>query len=216
MVFVRLAGCPWRCRYCDTPGSLAFDSGEEMGAEEVLVRVRGFLDAAPHGAVSFTGGEPLMQTEFLGVLLKGVRALDAQTYLETAGTHPLLLRRVIADVDAVSMDVKLPSAIGRSFWEEHREFLAVAAGKVFVKIVLTDTSTDDELSAAFTMISAAVPTPTAVLQPATERTVAVGGDSEVLAGPPSSLRLATIEEWARRVLPDVRTIPQMHPLWGLP
>ena len=48
MVFVRLAGCPWRCRYCDTPESLDFDSGEEMGTEDVLRRARGFLEEFPY------------------------------------------------------------------------------------------------------------------------------------------------------------------------
>ncbi|HUS23480.1 MAG TPA: 7-carboxy-7-deazaguanine synthase QueE [Candidatus Binatia bacterium] len=54
-VFVRLTGCPLRCRYCDT--SYAFAGGESLSVEAVLERVRGF--GVRH--VCVTGGEPLAQ-----------------------------------------------------------------------------------------------------------------------------------------------------------
>lgn len=223
MVFLRLAGCPWRCRYCDTPGSLPMNSGEEMSAPEAVKRVRALLEERPHAAVSFTGGEPLLQTDFLEVLLASVKAMETPTYLETAGTHPELLKRVIGLVDQVAMDVKLPSVIGREFWAEHEAFLQAAAGKAVIKIVVTEDSVEEELERALRVALSVDPVPVVVLQPVTsiqdlsQRLAgSAGAEKKALLSPPSPARLVALWEWARRKLPDVRIVPQMHPIWGLP
>jgi 7-carboxy-7-deazaguanine synthase len=53
-VFVRLTGCPLRCRWCDT--AYAFHGGDKMSLEEILGRVR----EAGTPLVEITGGEPLI------------------------------------------------------------------------------------------------------------------------------------------------------------
>jgi organic radical activating enzyme len=157
--------------------------------------------------------------------MKGLKGLGVMTYLETSGTHPEALRGVIGDSDAVAMDVKLPSAIGRSFWAEHEEFLKIAGGKAFVKIVLTEDLTEEEMARATTLLAAARPVPPLVLQPATvvpEIPTGAGtrrGNGSPVArrvSPPSPKRIEAWKEFARRRLIDVRVLPQMHPLWGVP
>jgi 7-carboxy-7-deazaguanine synthase len=219
MIFTRLSGCPWRCRYCDTPNSLLVSSGEEKSVEDVLDDIHHLQEKHVHKTVSFTGGEPLLQPDFLAALMASVKRLDLSPYLETSGTHPDLLRRVIGHVDVVSMDVKLPSAIGRAFWEEHAEFLKIAAGKAFLKIVLTAETTDEELERAFQIAASIEPVPTVVLQPVTalpDLAARLEKRAGTLVLPPSPGRVAGWWEWARRKLPDVRLIPQMHPVWGMP
>jgi organic radical activating enzyme len=232
MVFVRLAGCPWRCRYCDTPGSLSLDAGSERTVEDVLARAQELERERPHKAVSLTGGEPLLQADFSAALLKGLKGLGVRTYLETSGTHPEALRGLIADTDVVAMDVKLPSAIGRVFWAEHEEFLRIAGGKAFVKIVLTEDTNEEEMARAIDLLSAARPVPPLVLQPATvvadipraekrgQHTHLPVGEMSMLsrapgASPPSPKRTEAWKEFAQRRLTDVRVLPQMHPLWGV-
>ena len=56
-VFVRLAGCNLRCRYCDTRHAL--EDGETMSLEDILQRV----DSYGVNLVEITGGEPLVQDE---------------------------------------------------------------------------------------------------------------------------------------------------------
>jgi 7-carboxy-7-deazaguanine synthase len=99
-VFVRLTGCPLRCRYCDT--AYAFSGGEWWSLEDILARVREL--GAHH--VCVTGGEPLAQRSCLALLS---RLCDAghEVSLETSGALPVSevdprVRRVV--------DVKTPAS----------------------------------------------------------------------------------------------------------
>lgn len=219
-VFVRLAGCPWRCVYCDTPDSLTPQPHQRMSVDQVMERVQALRKERDHAAVSLTGGEPLAQTPFLTALLAQLKTAGLKTYLETSGTAPDLLRRVIDHCDVVAMDMKLPSAIGRSFWDEHADFLRAAGAKAFVKIVVTAESKEDELKMALDILSALPQAPTVVLQPVTEIVPLderlADHATDRLVAPPAPQALAAWWRMFRRRLPDVRILPQMHPLWGLP
>ena len=76
--FVRLTGCPLRCRYCDT--EYAFSGGELIELEEILRQV----GTKKVRYVTVTGGEPLAQPDCLGLLQ---RLCDAEykVSLETSG-----------------------------------------------------------------------------------------------------------------------------------
>jgi 7-carboxy-7-deazaguanine synthase len=218
-IFIRLAGCPWRCRYCDTPDSLTREGHKTMSVEDVLDEVHHLQEKFEHKTVSVTGGEPLVQADFLQALLPALRRLGLRTYLETSGTHPEQMRRLAGECDVVAMDVKLPSAIGRGYWDEHSAFLAAAGSKVFVKIVLTSESTDAELQQAFSLLTVADPVPPVVLQPVTairelDRRLESSPETSGLVVPPPPHRVLEIWEKARQKLSDVRLVPQMHPLWG--
>jgi organic radical activating enzyme len=219
-IFVRLAGCPWRCRYCDTPGSLGREGAGLITVEGVLDRIHHLQEERPHATVSVTGGEPLAQADFLAELLPAVRRLGWRAYLETSGTQPDQLAKVVDECDVVAMDIKLPSAVGREFWAEHAAFLKACGGKAFAKVVLTADVTDDEFERAVRLLAEAQPVPLLVLQPVTPTTeltdrLAGRADGKRLVPPPPH-RLLSLWDAARHRLPDVRLIPQMHPVWGLP
>lgn len=99
-VFVRLTGCPLRCRYCDT--EYAFHSGEWFDLETIVQRVRGF--GARH--VCVTGGEPLAQPNCL-TLLERLCDHGFQVSLETSGA--LDIAAVDSRVSRV-IDVKTPGS----------------------------------------------------------------------------------------------------------
>ena len=96
-VFVRLTGCPLRCRWCDTPYS--FQGGETVTLNSLLVRIADF--GVP--TVCVTGGEPLAQKNcpaLLGALCDAGYSVSLETSgaLDVSGVDPRVSR--IVDIKA--------------------------------------------------------------------------------------------------------------------
>ncbi len=99
---LRLAGCPLRCSYCDTPKALPFDSGEWMEIEAIAAEVE--RRARPLALV--TGGEPLAQRA-CPRLLERLAGSGRIVQLETSGAYdigavPAGVRRIL--------DIKTPGS----------------------------------------------------------------------------------------------------------
>lgn len=99
-VFVRLTGCPLRCRYCDT--AYAFSGGEMLSLDGILQQVAEY--AVRH--VCVTGGEPLAQMGVLE-LLNALCEAGYEVSLETSGA--LDIASVDSRVSRV-MDIKTPGS----------------------------------------------------------------------------------------------------------
>lgn len=125
-VFVRLTGCPLRCRYCDT--EYAFYGGEKLSLPSILERVAGYKPRY----VTVTGGEPLAQPHCLE-LLTALCDRGCRVSLETSGALP------IGEVDprvVVILDLKTPGSgeVGRNLWEN----LPILKSSDEVKFVICD------------------------------------------------------------------------------
>ena len=82
---VFLQGCPLRCRYCHNPDTQE-GSGTVVTAEELTARLLRFRPYFKRGGgVTFSGGEPLMQPEFLSEMLRRLHQAGIHTCLDTAG-----------------------------------------------------------------------------------------------------------------------------------
>lgn len=226
-IFVRFIGCDLRCSYCDTPEAVKASAGGVPRPCQAQMSPRSFerenlqnpiqpsaltglcsrlvIRGPSRPIVSLTGGEPLLHREFLREWLPGIRS-SFRIYLETNGIHHEAMMEMNRLVDFVSMDIKLPSATGqKARWEEHRAFLTAAAGPaLFVKVVVTRTTSADDVIAASRLIAEHDRRLAFVIQPA-------GGGYA-----PDVKDLLRFQHHALEVLEDVRVLPQVHRLLGIP
>ena len=101
-VFVRLAGCPLRCRWCDTKYAWAEDAGQQRSIAEIVEAVEQW----PCRFVVITGGEPMVNFE-IRQLARELKAVDKHITIETAGIA------YIPDVpcDLMSISPKLSNSV---------------------------------------------------------------------------------------------------------
>ncbi len=99
-----LAGCPWRCPYCQNAALQSFGAATQTGADlhDFLVSRRGLLDG-----VVFSGGEPLAQAATIPAA-EAAHELGFAVGLHTCGAYPQRLREMLPHVDWVGLDVKAP------------------------------------------------------------------------------------------------------------
>jgi len=238
-VFVRMTGCHRRCRYCDTEFALVAEKrariwlGWRRGEPKLTVDnpinaqqvAEWVLQASGQGNlanwVSFTGGEPLLQAEFLaelGVMLKG---LGFRILLETEGGLPDRLEKVLPFVDAVAADIKLPSTTGEPLnWSEAERFLRMVAEapvQACVKIVVTTDIDEGEFERAVELLAQLQTSQSGfrrfcpmalILQPVTP--------ARFVTETPNMELLMHLASSAQKKLIDVRIVPQVHKLMRLP
>ena len=78
-------GCPMRCLYCHNPDSWAIHGGTEMEAQDILDKMLRNLPFYETGGITVTGGEPLLQLDFLIELFTLAKKKGIHTTLDTSG-----------------------------------------------------------------------------------------------------------------------------------
>ena len=79
-------GCPMRCRYCHNADTWRVNSDNQMTADELLdkaERYRGYW--GDKGGITVSGGEPLMQLDFLTELMSKAKQRGINTCVDTSG-----------------------------------------------------------------------------------------------------------------------------------
>lgn len=112
---VFLQGCRLRCQYCHNPDtwSMTGTGVQEMTAEQLVKKLSRFKPYYKDGGgVTFSGGEPLLQKEFLLEVLPLCRQAGIHTCLDTAGYGVGGYEEILKDTDLVLMDVKHYTAAG--------------------------------------------------------------------------------------------------------
>lgn len=105
-------GCPLRCVYCHNPDTW-HKSDTDMTAAEVFAKIRRYKPYFKNGGgVTFSGGEPLMNADFINELYPMLKAEDIGYCLDTSGSVPLTdsVRTAIDNADMVILDVKFYNA----------------------------------------------------------------------------------------------------------
>ena len=104
-LFVRLAGCPFTCFYCDTKESLPLDSGTEYSIEEANRLMDSNLKNQTY-KVNFTGGDPLIQHEAVALLAKHIQSKKILTYLESSCFDVDRFNHVLPFIDIAKIEFK--------------------------------------------------------------------------------------------------------------
>lgn len=78
-------GCPMRCLYCHNPDTWDTEGGQDLKADTILERMERNRSFYRTGGITATGGEPMMQMEFLTELFEKAKARDIHTCLDTSG-----------------------------------------------------------------------------------------------------------------------------------
>ncbi|MBQ2642500.1 MAG: pyruvate formate lyase-activating protein [Eubacterium sp.] len=107
-------GCPMRCAYCHNPDTWAMKGGKEMTVDEILTEYEKKEPFYVNGGITATGGEPMVQLEFLTELFTAAHNQGIHTCLDTSGTmfqpdNEDYLKKVdkLLDVtDLVMLDIK--------------------------------------------------------------------------------------------------------------
>ena len=158
-------GCPMRCAYCHNPDTWDANGGTEMSVDEIYEKFERNKAFYEKGGITASGGEPMMQIDFLTELFKKFHDEGVHTCLDTSGimfpvkeseyiSKPLLSKidKFLDYTDLVMLDIK---QINR---EKHKEltthyndgilefarYLSGRGKKLWIRFVCVPGLTDDE------------------------------------------------------------------------
>ncbi|MFI3229130.1 MAG: pyruvate formate-lyase-activating protein [Bacillota bacterium] len=126
---VFLQGCPLRCLYCHNPDTWKKRDGKQYTVEEIITKYNSYKEFYKSGGITVTGGEPLMQIEFVTELFTQCKQLGIHTCLDTSGIkfNPILhpkMEALMAVTDLVMLDIKHIND------EEHKKLTGFSNQKV--------------------------------------------------------------------------------------
>lgn len=112
VVFVK--GCPMRCQYCHNPDTWEMAGGTKMSTDEILEDYEKYKPFLKGGGLTVTGGEPLVQIDFLTELFEKAKEKGIHTCLDTSG---IMFRRndseiyekyvrLMKSTDLIMLDIK--------------------------------------------------------------------------------------------------------------
>ncbi len=213
-LFVRLAGCPFTCFYCDTVEALPPDSGTEYDVDSACRLIDDSLVQNTF-KVNFTGGDPLLQHRAVAEMARHVQSRGIPTYLESSCFDSARFDHVLPFIDIAKIELKTRDS---GFADErHYDGLienAVAClrsavsskRRTYIKIVVSArTAPDDFEDLAGRVLDVTTDGISGfVIQP-------TYGTEE-----PSLEQLMGFYDLTYPRYPDVRIVPQLHKFIGAP
>lgn len=107
-------GCPMRCKYCHNPDTWKPNTGNLVSAEEILDQYNKNRSFYSKGGLTVTGGEPLLQIDFMIDLFTKAKAQNIHTCIDTSGitynpdntAYIEKLDKLMTLTDLVMLDIK--------------------------------------------------------------------------------------------------------------
>lgn len=104
---VFMQGCPIRCIFCHNPDTWQVKKGKKTTVKELVNDIKKYQNYISTGGVTISGGEPLLQTDFVYALIKSLHKLNIEVAIDTAGSIPVKTTKKVLDTcDLVLLDIK--------------------------------------------------------------------------------------------------------------
>ena len=105
-----MQGCSLKCKYCHNRDTWSFSSGKPVTLQELvkeILKYKSYMDSSG-GGVTVSGGEPLLQTDFICALFRELKKYNIHTAIDTAGSLPLSyeIKELLKFTDLVLLDIK--------------------------------------------------------------------------------------------------------------
>lgn len=147
-------GCKLRCLYCHNPETWALDGqSEEIEAQELVKKIERYKNYyGADGGATFSGGEPLLQPEFLLECLKLCKEKGINTAIDTAGVGFGDYDEILKNCDLVILDVKAVDGeeykklVGQDikFFKQFLEAVQKNGNRLWLRQVIVPGINDDE------------------------------------------------------------------------
>lgn len=157
---VFMQGCPMRCKYCHNPDTWQVGAGKKYTAEAVFKEILKYKNYIKSGGVTVSGGEPLLQAEFIAELFRLLKAEGIHTALDTSGVtfdkdnqqsvekHLSVLRYtdlVLLDIKHIDEDEhKALTGFSNNRTLDFAQFLSENGKKMWIRHVLVPDITDKD------------------------------------------------------------------------
>lgn len=150
-----MQGCSLKCKYCQNRDTWDINGGTEYTVDEIynkVMRYRNYI--MPNGGVTISGGEPLLQAEFLVELFKRLKNEKIHTCIDTSGNVALTdkIKELIELTDLFLLDIKCINdeickdltGVSNKNELEFAKYLSEIGKDVWIRQVLVPGITDDE------------------------------------------------------------------------
>lgn len=151
-----LQGCSLRCKYCHNKDSCSIGTGKNMTLEELYKKVSRYKEYIinSNGGITVSGGEPLLQIDFVIEFFKLLKENGYHTALDTSGAFPISdkIKALLKYTDLVLLDIKHIdnkkcidlTGVSNTYTLNFARFLSDNNIKIWIRQVLVPGITDDE------------------------------------------------------------------------
>ena len=107
---VFMQGCHLKCKYCQNRDTWDINSGEQYTVKEVVEKIMRYKNyiVASNGGVTLSGGEPLLQQDFVISLFQELKKQNISTCLDTSGMFTITdkIKQIVDLTDIFLLDIK--------------------------------------------------------------------------------------------------------------
>lgn len=151
-----MQGCSLKCKYCQNRDTWPLFGGTQLSVDEVVDKINRYKNyfIPSHGGVTVSGGEPLLQMDFLTELFTRLKRQNIHTAIDTSGSFPLTdkLKKLIDLTDLFLLDIKCINddickdltGVSNKLELEFAEYLSSIGKDMWIRQVLVPGYTDRE------------------------------------------------------------------------